>query len=300
MSDDRPIFNLEDLGNFVKPDTQVINKNTDDIDIPKELNATDQARYEAEKGSRKLSASEVNNDLSSIKNPNIAITQSVVDGPKSLGDTIKNIEAKTTVIPYAQKSRQHWVTVKVTRTKDNINIELIDSKGGASKRPEAEYSSNPIKRFGQKFADKVGGLVDKVISTVVGNKELSEMKKEIQAQHPNAKITTKLTKLETQRDNMHCGRHVIENIRAIASDQAIETNLDKANTIIKESINNKYMQALDAIDQQYKPPLEEPKRETLPIMSKSTTIYVENQATSVTPNQTPKVNTPSNKLKGLG
>ncbi len=143
----------------------------------------------------------------------------------------KELETTTTVGAYLQKSRNHMVVAKVTRTKDNINIELIDSKGGASKRPEAEYSSNPIKRFGQKISDKVGGLVDKVVSTVVGNIELIKIKKEFQKQNPDAKITTKLTKLETQH-GIDSGRHVIENIKALANGNEVETNFEKANTSI--------------------------------------------------------------------
>ncbi len=210
----------------------------------------------------------------------------------------QNVNAPITY-PYLQESRNHFVTIKITKENDNMYIELIDSKGGASKRPEAEYSKNPIKRFGQKVVDKVGGSVDKVVSTVVGNKELDKLKKQFQESikkdHPNTKIITILTKLETQRDNISSGRHVIENITAIATGNKVETNFEKANINIMK-IDQDIIKELDSQNKKnstevygdivQNTPQKSPKKEPLPIMSKSTTTVVKEPAL-VSPGQTP-------------
>ncbi len=273
------------------------------IDATGTVSPAEQAKFNTAYAIRRLAASEVDSALKNMIPPkDVTIAESVVDGPKSLGNTIKNIEAKTTVIPYAQKSRQHWVTVKVTKENDSINIELIDSKGGASKRPQSEYSENPIKRFGQKLADKVGGLVDKVISTVVGNKELSEMKKEIQAQHPNAKITTKLTKLETQRDNMHCGRHTIENITDIANGNKVETNLEKANTkmlLVNDRIEQSFQTNI-SLEKSTEQTIEKINKIEVPQKFKEKTTFIDRLPTSFSPDSTPTVGNGISKGQGLG
>lgn len=278
-----------------------------DDDFTGTPSAAEAAKATALKADEKLAATHIDIALENTpKQPGVDITKAVDKGPKALVEAVNEKDAKTAIVPYAQESRKHWVTVKVTKENNKINVELIDSKGGATKRPEAEYSKNPLKRFGQKLADKVGGLVDKIKSAVVGERELAEIKKELKAQNPGMEVTTKLTRLETQRDDIHCGRHTVEIAAAIATGKPIETDINKANTnlqAVTERINNPAPSTPQPEQQSQTRPRSRtlsPALQEFQTRARANTTIVQSNGSLPSPDQTPSVSAGVSKSASRG